>query len=413
MKTGIAVHDNFPVDRQVRTRRIARTLDEAGNEVVVFARNTRTDPARGQVDDRLRPREERLSYAVVRRFSWLASTPLFGLLAAPVPFNPFWTLWLVLEFRRQGVDVVVAGDIRVAIPAAVAGRLAGAPLVLDLREHYVGLAASLPADGLLDRVAQDPRVVGRIEWASILVADAVWVVVEERRDELVARGVAAEKVRVVSNTPELRESRDGLAAADRRATGGAGGEAYDWPEFTLVYVGVLNEFRGLDLVIDAVAELDGSDVDVRLVVAGEGPHREALEDRAERRGVADRVTFLGWLDAERVPAFLAAGDVGVIPHHVTEFTDHTVPNKLFDCMMVGLPVLATNMDPVRRIVEATDCGYVLPPDATPADAANGVRHLAAADVEGLGSNGRSAVSERYNWSRDAERVLETVRRLAG
>jgi glycosyltransferase involved in cell wall biosynthesis len=413
MKTAIAIHDNFPVDRQVRTRRITRTLDEAGEEVVVFARNTRTDPARGQVDEQRRPREEQLAHALVKRFSWLASTPLYGLISTPVPFNPFWTLWLALEFRRQGVDVVVAGDIRVAIPAAIAGRLTGAPLVLDLREHYVGLARSLPADDLLNRVAQTPWVVGRIEWISVQVADAVWVVVEERRDQLVAQGVPAEKVRVVSNTPDLGDQQNRLVVDGGEDAGAVDGSTWARQEFTLVYVGVINEFRGLKLVIDALAELDGTDVDAHFMIAGEGPHRAALEERAQRRGVADQVTFLGWIDSERVPSFLGAGDVGVIPHHVTEFTDHTVPNKLFDCMMVGLPVLTTDMDPVQRIVEAASCGYVLPPNATTADMADGVHQLAAADVEALGANGRAAVVSQYNWSRDAERVLETVRQLAG
>lgn len=410
MKTGIAIHDNFPVDRQVRTRRIARTLDEAGDEVVVFARNTRDDPARGRVDGRHRPRSERLPYALVRRFSWLASTPLFGLLSVPVPFNPVWTLWLALEFRREGVDVVVAGDIRVAIPAAVAAGLAGVPMVLDLREHYVGLAASLPTESLLDSVAQNERVVDRIEQASIRVADAVWVVVEERRAELLERGVAPSKVSVVSNTPDLTEPQNERLRGEAPVADGGG---FEWPGFTLVYVGVLNEFRGLDLVVDAVARLrEQGELDVHFAVAGEGPHRAALERRAERVGVADHVTFLGWIDSERVPAFLAAGDVGVIPHRVNELTDHTVPNKLFDCMMAGLPVLTTDMDPVRRIVEAEACGLALPPDPTPADAAEAVRLLRNAGTAELGENGRKAVKERYNWANDAVEVRETVRRLA-
>lgn len=382
-------------------------MDESGSEVVVFARNTSDDPARGSVDDTPRPAVERLPYAVVRRFSWLSDTPLFGLLSAPVPVNPFWTVWLLFQFYRTDIDVVVTGDIRSGIPTALAAKLLGIPVVLDLREHYVGLAESLPEESRLDRLAQHPRLVGSIEWATIRSADEVWVVVEERRDELVRRGVPPEKLTVVGNTPELADSGE-----DPSVDAEAGTDSFDWPGVTLVYVGVLNEFRGLDLVVDAVATLDreGDDT-VHFAIAGEGPHKEQLERRVQDLDVTEHVSFTGWIDSERVPEFLASGDVGVIPHRVTRFTNNTAPNKLFDCMKAGLPVLTTDMEPVRRIVTEENCGYVLPPEPTPSDAASGVRELMNTDLDQLGANGRAAVVERYNWEVDAERVRESLQRL--
>lgn len=407
MRVGISIQDDFPTDRQVRAKRIARALEKEGSETIVFARNTGQDPARGQIESGPRPTQERLSYALVRRFSWLASTPLFGLVTAPLPLNPIWSLWLLLQLRRYDIDVVVAGDIRAGIPTAVAAKLLGIPVVLDVREHYVGLAASLPAKTPLDRVLQHETLVGALERATIALADHVWVVVEERREELIARGTPGEKVSVVSNTPELSEETD--TAEELRDPEEAG---FDWKQFTLVYVGVLNRFRGLDLILDALYHLNQEgDSSVNFAVAGEGPHRDALERRAAELGIKDQVTFLGWIDAERVPVFLRSGSAGVIPHEVTALTNHTIPNKLFDYMLAELPVLATDMAPVQRIVTDENCGYVLPPDTTGSDAAAAIQRLKTGDTSMLAANGRRAVEERYNWKRDAKQVRKTLERL--
>jgi glycosyltransferase involved in cell wall biosynthesis len=404
---GIVVQDNFPVDRQVRAKRIARTLDDKGSEVVVFARNTGSDPARGDIDEETRPKTERLPYALVRRFSVLSSTPLFNVVTAAIPLNPAWILWSVLVFSRHDVDVVVVCDLRTGISAGIAAKLLGLPVVLDLRENYVGLAKSLPAETLVDRLVQNERLIAALERSTIRLADLVWVVVEERRTQLVEEGVPASKLVVVSNTPELSPD-DGL-----EETMTVPSNEFDWPGFTLVYVGVLNEFRGLDLIVEAIAHLqhDDSDQPVHFAIAGDGPHRAQLERRCRSLGIEDQVTFTGWIDAERVPEFLASGDLGVIPHRITPLTEQTVPNKLFDCMVAGLPVLTRDVTPIRRIVEAENCGWILPSDVTPEETAVQIRRLTTEDLESVGMNGRKAVENRYNWSRDAKRVTESLARL--
>lgn len=397
---GVVVQNNFPVDREVRTKRIARALDDGGWSVLVFARNTLDDPELGTVADDVRSRTETLSYATVRRFSWLASTRLSGLVLAPVPINPVWILWTLLEFYRRDVDLGISGDLMAGIPTAVAAKALGVPMVIDVRENYVALARTIPADSLFDRIAQHEYAVRSLERVTLRLADEVWVVVDERREQLIEAGVPASKITVVSNTPEL--PAEGVRPAD---DAGAGDVGFGWQAFTLVYVGVVNEFRGLDLVLDAIAHLvRNGETDVHLAVAGDGPHRTALEARCERLGIENHVTFVGWIDSDRVPAFLEAGDVGVVPHDVTPLTTYTVPNKLFDYMLAGLPVLATDMAPVRRIVTEEDCGVILGRDPSPSEVAAGVRRLRGDDAGDFGVNGRQAVDRRYNWAHDAERV---------
>lgn len=410
MKVGIVTISNFPTGRQVRTERIAKAIDSDDSEAVVFARNTRSDPARGSVKTERDESEEALPYATVRRFSWLSSTRLFGLVTAPIPVNPLWILWLVVEFSSRDVDAAVAGDLRSGLPTVIAGRLLGIPVVFDLRENYVGLAEALPVDSPVDYLVRNPTVIGALESVTIRLADAVWVVVDERRDQLLDRGVSPEKVTVVSNTPDLGDDGESDPSVEEPAADGE--REFEWSRFTLVYVGVINDFRGLDLILDAIARLRREgDRSIHVAIAGEGPYRETLEERARRLDIADQVTFVGWLDPAQIPAFLAAGDVGVVPHKVSPLTEYTIPNKLFDYMMAELPILTRNITPIRRIVEEHDCGCVLPADATASQTGTRIRHLRDTEISHLGQNGRDAVEEEYNWSTDAARVRESLARL--
>jgi glycosyltransferase involved in cell wall biosynthesis len=400
---GFAVETNFPMAVEVRTRRVARSLDRDGHDVTVFARNTATDAETGQT--RTDPASEDIGYADVRRFSWLFGTPLGALVTLPVPVNPLWVIWLVLACRREGVDVLVVGGIRVSLPGIAAARLLGIPVVVDVRENYPEWARMLPKDSLLERVQTNPWLVGVVESLTVRLADEVWVVVEERREQLLSEGADPAGVRVVGNTPDLEESE--YVDADPEEA------PYDWPGFSLVYMGWLQELRGLDTVIRALPHVVDREEDVSLVLGGEGDYREPLEQLARELGVDDHVVFAGWIEPERGPAFLASADVGVIPHRVSPFTNTTVPNKLFDYMMVGLPVLATPMRPVERIIEAEECGRVVPADASPEEVADVIIELRHADRSRLGENGRRAVRERYNWSHDAAEALASIERVTG
>jgi glycosyltransferase involved in cell wall biosynthesis len=401
---GFVIQNNFPIDREVRTRRIAKALDEGRHSVVIFARNALDDPDLGEMEDGIRNRTQTLPYATVRRFSWLASTRLCGLVLAPIPLNPVWILWTLLEFYRQAVDIAISGDLMAGIPTAVAAKFLGIPMIIDVRENYVALAETLPADSLFDRVAQHEHTVRSLERVTLWLADEIWVVVDERREQLIESGVSASKITVVSNTPEL--------PADQTREEGDETSEFEWQGFTLVYVGFLKEFRGLDLILDAIAHLaENGETGVHFAVAGDGPHKAALETRCEQLGIEEHVSYVGWIDPSQVSAFLAAGDIGIIPHAVTPLTTYTVPNKLFDYMLAGLPVLATDMAPVRRIVTEEDCGVILPRNPSDSEVADGIRQLKTSDTEDLGANGRDAVYRRYNWNHDAERVRSTVATL--
>lgn len=405
MEIGLVIANNYPLDREVRTKRVSKTLDDNDHSVTVFGYNSRSDAARGTIQGEFLPTTDRLEYANVLRFSWLVSVPVLSFLTRPLPFNPLWLAWMIIGFAREDVDLVVACDIRAGPTAIVAAKLLGIPVIVDVRENFPEYAKLLSTGSLVDRIQHNELIVRRLEEFVFRQADEVWVVTEERRDSLDVRLRNQANITVVKNVPSLAESQQDTSRAVEPIGSTRSG-------FTFVYVGVINDYRGLDPIIEALGHVESHD-GIHVIIAGEGPHRPALERLATRLGVQDSVTFTGWIDSEEVPAFLNSGDVGLIPHDVNAFTNTTLPNKLFDCMLQGLPVLATDMAPVSRIVRETGCGRIIPRNAEPEDITSIMTDMMQTDsLLEMGENGRRAVETRYNWEVESKTVLESVERVS-
>lgn len=384
MNIGIVLQNDYPDDSEVRPRRTAKTLADADNEAVVYAMD--------------RGKTETVDYASIRRFSWFRNTPLGRVVTVAIPLNPFWVWWLVLTAWRDDIDVLVGSNIRAGLPALVAARLLGIGFILDLQENNPEVVKLRERQHLVHHLTRNPQFVGVLERFLVRQADEVWVVVAERKSELQAQGVREDGFAVVGNYPLLSEF-------DSATDGG-----FEYPGQTLVYVGAITPLRGLDRLVGALAALPETS-DLTLAIAGDGPAKTDLEALAAKHGVGDRVFFPGWIDPEQVPRFIDAGDIGVIPHQVTPFTNTTVPNKLFDYMAAGLPVIASPMTPVDRILESASAGKTVPHDGPHEEVADRlVTAIERADLETMGRNGRAAVDSQYNWNAQRETILQSLER---
>jgi glycosyltransferase involved in cell wall biosynthesis len=105
--------------------------------------------------------------------------------------------------------------------------------------------------------------------------------------------------------------------------------------------------------------------------------------------------------------WIKATDIGVIPHRDTEFIRTTVPNKLFQYMAASAMVIVSDVGPLSRIAEETDCGVSFRPDS-PVDFAEAIRQWLKRTEERIerGRKGRKAVEERYCWEKLSQRYLD-------
>jgi glycosyltransferase involved in cell wall biosynthesis len=176
--------------------------------------------------------------------------------------------------------------------------------------------------------------------------------------DVMSRRYRVEPPRVVRNIPESDHAPDAATPNGHP---------------TAVYVGALTSGRGLEISIRALAHL--SDVRLRLVGAGHAPYRTELADLARTEGVADRVEFAGAVPPEKLLAEISGASVGLaLIQPVCLSYRMSLPNKLFEYVAAGLPVLGSDLPAIGGLVSEYGIGLLAEP-ADPADVAAKLREM--------------------------------------
>ncbi len=327
----------------------------------------------------------------------------FGFLSMPAPANPLWRRALVRVLAEVSPDLMIVRDLPLSPLVIAEARRVGLPVIVDMAENHPAMWKDVAAGDpvfLRSWLVKNPILGRRIERQVVRQVDAIFVVVEEMRRHILALGAPPEKVHVVSNTPPL-EVVEKCASHPEEGAG----------RIEMVYVGYIDRVRGLQHVIEAMAILSPGSPPIRLHVIGTGDYLPNLKDQVRRRGMDQQVIFHGWVDQRDLPAYLSRGNLGLVPHLKTEHTDTTVPNKLFDYMAAGIPVLVSDAAPLARIVGECRCGLIFPA-GRPGDLAERLQQLTDPSLRGrLGARGREAIRDHFHWERDLAVAAEIVGRL--
>ncbi len=298
------------------------------------------------------------------------SIPKIGMNAAP---------WLMARAARNSVarlldegydfDLIDAHYFYPdGVAAALLGKYFNKPVVITARGSDISL---IPRHAIPRR---------QILWAARR-ASAIITVCNALKDELVALGVAPEKITPLRNGVDLQRFQlvDGTQRALLRAELGLSADRY-----TLLSAGHLVPVKGHDLVIGAMPML----VDMQLLIAGAGVERVRLERLAQTLGVADRVRFLGALPQEQLARTYAAVDALVLASSREGWA-----NVLLEAMACGTPVVASRVWGTPEVVASPDAGLLMQARSARgvADAVNALR---TASPE-RGATRRYA--ERFSW----------------
>jgi glycosyltransferase involved in cell wall biosynthesis len=168
------------------------------------------------------------------------------------------------------------------------------------------------------------------------------------RDLVLWWGVPHERVSVLPNpTPWLRDLQPREVLRREFALNGA----------TVAFAGRLTEQKSLERALEAIAGADG----VRFVIAGDGPDRQRLEQRARDLAIANRVTFLGSQPRDRVVELFAAADATVLSSSWENF-----PHTVVEALAVGTPVVAMEAGGISEVVRDGVNGLLVPAGDTAA-----------------------------------------------
>jgi len=180
---------------------------------------------------------------------------------------------------------------------------------------------------------------------------------------------------------------------------------YERRDAIAVYVGGLSDERGLREMRQAV-ELAAKEVPIKLLVAGQANAGASTEFK--RDGESKLVEYLGFLNRSQVGELLGRAQVGLFLLHPLASKVNSLPIKLFEYMVAGLPMVVSDFPDWRQMIQSVECGLLVDP-LNPAAAAEALvwlfRH--PAEAAEMGRNGQRAVAENYNWECESKRLIAT------
>lgn len=291
---------------------------------------------------------------------------------------------------RERADVVFATTtpLTAGIPGIFARWLRRKPFVFEVRDLWPELPRAMG-------VVRNPILLGlmsALEWTSYRSADRLVGLSPGIVDGIAQRGVPRARIVMVPNGSDLDLFAELEQAA--RPEGVAEGQ------LLAVFTGTHGAANGLDAVLDAAAELKARDRhDIRIALIGQGREKPRLKQRALDEGL-ESVLFLDPVPKTELARLLAGADLGLqILKNVPAFYYGTSPNKFFDYIAAGMPVLNNYPGWLAGLIEENGCGFAVPPDDPQAFADALI--AAADDRDALAEMGRRArILAETNFDRE-------------
>lgn len=216
------------------------------------------------------------------------------------------------------------------------------------------------------------------------------------------RNLSLAKATVIHNYPPLEYFKNLDKGIEKKRV--------ERDNYILIFAGGLVGIRGIYEMIEAI-EFASKHYRVKLRLLGKFVDT-TTEARTRALQGFSQAELIGLVPYGDIPKYLSAADVGLILFHPLPNHVESRPNKLFEYMAAGLPVIASNFPLWKEIVEGNQCGLTVDP-LNPREIAQTIEYLLnhPEERQRMGENGRKAVLEKYNWEREAEKLLALYQTL--
>jgi PEP-CTERM/exosortase A-associated glycosyltransferase len=215
----------------------------------------------------------------------------------------------------------------------------------------------------------------------------VTTICEGLRTDVVARGVPSDKITVVPNAVD-RNTFSGPASPDRALA-----LFLDLSGKTVIgFFGSFYAYEGLELLLQAVPELQRRRPDIAVLLVGGGPEEEKLRALTQQLGLGDAVIFAGRIPQQKIRRYYDLVDLFVFPRVSTRLTELVTPLKPLEAMAQERIVVASDVGGHRELIRDRETGYLFPP---------GDRQRLAAGV-------MAALADRDCWPRIRARAVEFI-----
>ena len=283
-----------------------------------------------------------------------------------------------------------------AFPALKVGRRLGIPVVYEVRAFWEDAAVDhgTTAEGSLRY-----RITRAMETRALRRAKHVFTICEGLRSDIVARGIAADKVTVIPNAVDIESFEPG-GQADEAFKAGLGLSGCT----VLGFIGSFYAYEGLDLLLDAMPAMLAARPDLRVLLVGGGPQDEALKAQAIRLGVQDKVVFTGRVPHAEVNRYYDLVDVLVYPRHSMRLTELVTPLKPLEAMAQERILVASDVGGHKELIQHGETGMLFTAGSAQALADTVLKLLAEPELwPKLRMQGRQFVERERNWRASVSR----------
>lgn len=301
-----------------------------------------------------------------------------------------WTHFaLLLKMLEYRAPVVHSHDVNTLPTAWLAAKLSRAKLVYDAheistsREGYKSLR----------------KVVGFVEKRLMPSANGT-ITTTDARAKYFARAYGVERPLVLQNRPRLVESPRSNKIRDEL------GLLEPWP--IVVYQGGLQQGRGLEKLIRCAQHVP----DCFFVLIGGGRLAQPLMALAHELNIQHKVHFIPTVALAELPAYTASADIGVQPIENTCLNHYTTDsNKLFEYVIAGLPVVATDFPEIRKIVRANEIGLLVPGNDEQALSDTLIKLLGDCELRERFAHNAKNTARNLNWETQEKSLIDLYERV--
>ncbi|AUW59248.1 glycosyltransferase, exosortase A system-associated [Sphingobium sp. SCG-1] len=291
-----------------------------------------------------------------------------------------------------------------ALAALRVARRVGVPFVYEIRAFWEDAAVG---NGTGTENSTRYWLTKQIESRVVRAADAVVVICQGLKDDLISRGVDPAKIAVSPNGVDMEMFGTPVAAdpALRSALGLDGADVVG-------FIGSFYDYEGLDDLIAAMPALVQARPKAKLLLVGGGPREAALRAQAAASPVADHIAFVGRVPHDEVENYYSLIDVLAYPRKAMRLTELVTPLKPLEAMAQGRLVAASSVGGHRELIEDGVTGTLFAPD----DPAAIARALDGLFADRAGWETRRAVARRFveqerNWASNIMRYEPVYHRL--
>jgi len=336
------------------------------------------------------PKVESLDTVIVHRFHHRS----FKNKVIQYPFSLFRYLQITKSVIQTSPDICHVHNFPLLFSGILVKLFTRSGLVYDAHEDYASMR--YPHNKLLTYLLR------KVELFLVrLFVDRVITVNQSLKSYFLSSEV---KTSVLMNLPFRAIQKSGDKAVISQLTD---------KDFVVGYVGHIHEGRGYEALIPLCTHLIQSNVTAKFLIVGGGPFEREFDRLVKTNKLDDYFVMTGEVDHQEIPSFLRRIDVGLVLFTPICYNNMiATPNKLFEYMAFGIPVVVSDLPEMRKIVDETRCGILIDPSNL-REIGDSIKYLTKNPEEAkkMGKNGKKAFETKYNWDIQEGELLRMYEEL--